>query len=172
VPETVALLAFVTLQRGLELIWSRRNERRLFARGGVEYAARQHPPMVLLHAAWLAALWLLGRDRPLEWAFAGPFLALQPLRYWVLATLGARWSTRVIVLPGVAPVARGPYRLLRHPNYLVVALEIVLLPLAVGLAGMAVLFGGLNLALLAWRIHAEARALADAQKMPIGNQRR
>ena len=71
-------------------------------------------------------------------------------------------------------MARGPYRLLRHPNYLVVALEIVLAPLAVGLVGVALLFGGLNLALLAWRIRAEERALAEAaaQKMPIGNQRR
>lgn len=150
----------VALQRLAELAWSRRNERRLRARGAVEHGRGHYPLFVLLHAAWLAALPLTvpAAARPDPWLLAA-FVMLQPLRLWCIAALGERWTTRVLVLPGEALIARGPYRVLRHPNYLVVALEIPLLPLAFGAVGPALGFGGLNLALLAWRIRVEDAAL-------------
>ena len=152
--------SLVALQRLVELAWSRRNEARLRARGAVEHGRGHYPLFVLLHTAWLVALPLTvpAATRPDPWLLAA-FLLLQPLRLWCIAALGERWTTRVLVLPGEALVARGPYRLLRHPNYLVVALEIPLLPIAFGAVGPAVLFGGLNLALLAWRIRVEEAAL-------------
>jgi methyltransferase len=159
-PEAVALLAFVTVQRLAELAWSRRNERTLRARGAVEAGAAHYPAMVALHAAWLASLWTLGWNRPVDLAWTVLFLVLQLGRAWVLATLKGRWTTRVIVLPGEPLVRRGPYRFVPHPNYLVVALEIPVLPLALHLPWLALVFGLLNLALLAWRIRVEDRALS------------
>jgi methyltransferase len=165
-PEAIALLAFVTLQRLAELAWSRRNEKALRRRGAVELGAGHYPVMVALHAAWLVALWVGGFDQPLAWGWTALFLVLQLGRAWVLASLGRRWTTRVIVLPGAPLVRRGPYRLLPHPNYLVVALEVPVLPLALGLPWLAVVFGLANLALLAWRIRVEDAALRRLSAPP------
>ncbi len=156
----LALLVFVTLQRGAELVWGRLNERRLRAIGAVEVGARHYPLIVLLHASWLVWIWLRGWDRPLVWPWVVLFLILQAARVWVLATLGRRWTTRVLVVPGESLVQRGPFRLVPHPNYTVVVLEIVVLPLAFGLWGAAIVFGLLNLAMLTWRIRVEERVLA------------
>jgi methyltransferase len=158
------VLLLVTGQRLAELCWARRNTRRLLARGGVEHGAWHYPLIVALHAAWLLALLLLvPADTPPRWPWLGLFLLLQPVRVWILLSLGARWTTRIIVLPGAAPVRRGPYRALRHPNYLLVALEILALPMAFGAWKLALLFSLLNAALI-WgvRIPAEERALAAA----------
>lgn len=157
----IALLAFVTLQRGAELVYARANEAGLRTRGAVEIGAGHYPVMVGLHASWLLACWVFGWDRPLVWGWVALFAVLQAGRVWVLSTLGRRWSTRVMVIPGESLVARGPFRLVSHPNYLVVALEIPTLPLALGLPWLALLFGALNLAMLAWRIRVEGSALAD-----------
>lgn len=156
-------LALVTLQRLSELVLARRNTRRLLARGAYEASPGHYPLIVALHAAWLLGLWLLGRDRPVQLAWLAVFLALQAGRLWVLASLGGRWTTRIIVLPGAAPVRTGPYRWLRHPNYLVVAGEILTLPLALGLPVYGLAFSALNALVLAVRIRAEAAALARAQ---------
>jgi methyltransferase len=161
-PEAIALLAFVTLQRAAELAWGRSNERRLRRQGAVETGAGHYPLIVALHAAWLVTLWVFGWSRPLVWPWVAVFLLLQGARVWVLATLGRRWTTRVLVVPGEALIRRGPYRLVSHPNYLVVALEIPTLPLAFGLPWAAVIFGLGNLALLALRIRVEAAALRGA----------
>lgn len=110
----VALLAFVTLQRFVEFIWDRRNTRRLRAAGAVEFGGLHYPAMMLVHAGWLAGLWLLAYDRPVIPGYVAAFLVLQVGRYWVLATLGRRWTTRVIVLPGAPLIESGPYRLLRQ----------------------------------------------------------
>lgn len=158
----ILLLVFVTLQRLAELVWNRSNERGLRARGAVEAGRKHYPVMVVLHGAWLVALWIFGWDRPLQWAWVGAYAALQFGRAWVLATLGRRWTTRVFVIPGESLVRRGPYRFVSHPNYLVVALEIFVLPLAFGLWGVALVFGLANLALLAWRIQVENQALQAA----------
>lgn len=157
--ESLALLMFVTLQRGGELIWGRSNERALRARGAVEIGAGHYPLIVALHALWLICLWLQGWRSPLVWPWVLVFFGLQALRAWVLATLGRRWTTRVLIVPHETLVARGPFRLVRHPNYMVVALEMAVLPLAFGLWRTAVVFGLANLAMLVWRIHVEERAL-------------
>lgn len=156
----VAILAFVTVQRLIELVIARSNTRYLMARGAIEIGRGHYPLLVLLHAAWLAALWCYGRQAPVNLVLLALFMVMQALRVWVLATLGRRWTTRIIVLPGAPLVARGPFRLLRHPNYCVVVAEIALLPLALGLPWLAVLFSTLNALVLTIRIRAENGALA------------
>jgi methyltransferase len=156
-----ALLVFVTLQRFVEFIWDWRNTRQLRAIGGVEFGGLHYPAMMLVHAAWLAGLWPLGYDRPVVPAYLIAFLVLQIGRYWVLATLGRRWTTRVIVVPGAPLVERGPYRVMRHPNYVVVAGELVLVPLALGLPIFALVFLVLYAGAAVLRIQVENAALAD-----------
>ncbi len=155
------VILLVALQRLAELGYARRNARRLLAAGGVEHGAGHYPLFVALHGAWLAALFVLvPAEAPADWGLLGLYGLLQLGRLWVIASLGGRWTTRVIVVPGAPLVTRGPYRFLRHPNYLVVALEIPVLPLAFGAWQIALGFGLANLALLAHRIRVEERALA------------
>ncbi|MHC2254977.1 methyltransferase [Bradyrhizobium embrapense] len=156
------ILASVTLQRLGELVLSRRNTARLLAQGAIEVGAAHYPLIVLVHAGWLAALWIWGRNQDVNLAILAAFLALQGLRLWVLAALGPRWTTRIIVLPGTPLVASGPYRYFPHPNYAVVVGEIALLPLALHLRELALIFALLNLAVLTIRIRAESRALSVA----------
>jgi methyltransferase len=153
------ILALVTVQRGAELILSRAHTRALMARGAIEVAPGHYPLMVAVHAAWLISLWVFGHDQPVNLPALLAYLALQGLRIWVMATLGARWTTRIIVLPNAPLVAAGPYRYLRHPNYAVVAGEIAILPLMLHLPGVAALFTALNGVVLFIRIRAEDRAL-------------
>lgn len=160
----IAILAAVTLQRAGELVLAARNTRRLRARGGVETGAAHYPLIVALHAAWLAGLWALAWDRPLSLAWLAIYGALQLLRAWTLASLGERWTTRIITVPGEPRVRRGPYRFLPHPNYLVVAGELAVLPLAFGLPIYALMFSGLNAAAMAVRIPAENAALRGAER--------
>ncbi|WP_420967884.1 isoprenylcysteine carboxyl methyltransferase family protein [Bradyrhizobium sp. B120] len=156
------ILALVTLQRLGELVLSRRNTERLLARGAIEVGARHYPLIVLVHAGWLTALWIWGRNQDVNLAILAAFLLLQGLRLWILAALGPRWTTRIIVLPGAPLVASGPYRYFPHPNYAVVVGEIALLPLALHLPVLALIFTVLNLAVLAIRIRTESRALSVA----------
>lgn len=158
---SIVLLAMVTLQRGAELVWGRMNERRLKAAGAQEVGAPHYPLIVVLHGAWLVALWVYGWDRPLVWPWVALFVLLQLGRVWVLSTLGRRWTTRVLVVPGETLVRRGPYRFLSHPNYMVVAWEIFVLPLAFGLGWISLPFGLANLAVLTLRIRVESRALGE-----------
>ncbi|ERF84464.1 hypothetical protein JQ559_27555 [Bradyrhizobium viridifuturi] len=154
------ILALVTLQRFGELVLSRRNTERLLTRGAIEVGAAHYPLIVLLHAGWLTALWIWGRNQDVNLAALAAFVALQGLRLWILAALGPRWTTRIIVLPGTPLVASGPYRYFPHPNYAVVVAEIALLPLALHLSVLALIFTVLNLTVLAIRIRAESRALS------------
>ena len=155
----LAILSFVTLQRLGELLVARRNTRALLARGAYEVGAGHYPLIAAVHLLWLATLWWLAPGRPIAWPLIGLFLVLQGARLWVLATLGPRWTTRIIVLPGAPLVASGPFRFVRHPNYWVVAGEIALLPLAFGLWQVALLFSLLNALVLTIRIRVEDRAL-------------
>lgn len=155
------VLGFVTAERLAELLHSRRNTRALLACGAVEAAPVHHGLIVLLHAAWLAGLWLLAWDRPVALGWLAVFGVLQGLRAWVLMTLGRRWTTRIIVLPGEPRIATGPYRIMAHPNYAVVLGEIAVLPLAFGLPAYAALFTVFNAVLLCIRIGAEDAALAQ-----------
>jgi methyltransferase len=154
-----AIMAFVTLQRLSELAIARRNTARLLAGGAHEVGARHYPVMVAMHTAWLAVLWVTVGDRNVSMPLLVLFGLLQLMRIWVLATLGPRWTTRIIVTPDATLVAKGPFRFLRHPNYAVVTAEIAVLPLAFGLTGIAALFTVLNAAMLYVRIGAENRAL-------------
>lgn len=160
------LIAGVGAQRLLELRLARRHLGSLLARGGVEVAPRHYRAMVLLHASFLAAcpleVWGLGRPfRPaLAAAMAALLLAAQALRYWAIATLGERWTTRIVCLPGAPLVRGGPYRYLRHPNYLAVVAEMAALPLLHGAWLTAAVFSAANAAVLSVRIREEESALA------------
>ena len=154
------LLGLVTLQRLGELWLSRRNTRRLLARGAHEVGRGHYPLIVALHAAWLAGLWWLAWDAPVDRLWFAAYVVLQVLRGWILGSLGERWTTRIIVLPGAPLVRRGPYRWVPHPNYLLVAAEIAVLPLVFGLGLYALIFSLLNAVVLTIRIRAENAALA------------
>lgn len=156
------LLLFVTAERLAELWWSRRNTSRLLARGGCEHAPGHYPLIVAVHALWLATLWWLAPGRALDGFWLALFALLEIARIWVLATLGSRWTTRIIVLPGERLVREGPYRFISHPNYWVVIGEIAVLPLVFGLWQVALVFSLLNAAVLAIRVRAENQALSRA----------
>ena len=138
-PLAAAFLAYVLAQRLVELAIARRNTARLLARGAREAGAEHYPFMVSLHAAWVAALVILGHDEAVRPAWLVVFAALQGLRVWILATLGRRWTTRIIVTDEPL-VARGPFALMRHPNYALVVAEIAVAPLVLGLVWVAVVF--------------------------------
>ncbi|GAA3893730.1 isoprenylcysteine carboxylmethyltransferase family protein [Sphingomonas limnosediminicola] len=156
------IVGLVTLSRLVELPIARANTRRLLASGGHEVAASHYPLIVALHVCWLAALWLRALDRPINLPALVAFGLVECCRIWVLRTLGKRWTTRIVVVPGETLVARGPYKFIRHPNYAVVTAEIALLPLVFGLWQVAIIFSLLNAAILAVRIREEDRALRAA----------
>ncbi len=163
------LVAAVGVERLVELVVAQRNARWALGQGGVETGARHYPPMVALHSGLLLAclveVWLA--DRPfvpaLGWVMLALVLASQVLRWWCVTTLGPQWNTRVIVVPGLSLVRRGPYRWLPHPNYVAVALEGLALPLVHSAWLTALGFTVLNMVLLlGFRIPTENRALAEA----------
>lgn len=156
---SIALLAFVTLQRLIELPIARANMKRLLAAGGHEVGGGHYPWIVALHASWLICLWWLAPGRPIHMPYLALFALIEIGRIWVLRTLGPRWTTRIIVVQGEKLVERGPYRFVNHPNYLVVIGEIAVLPLVFGLWQVALIFSLLNAAILGLRIRAENRAL-------------
>ncbi len=155
-----AILLLVVLQRIGELWYAAKNIRALKARGAIEYGRRHDPLLVLLHAPWLRAIAIgIRADPAVRTVPPVFFVLLQPLRFSALATLGPHWTTRVITIPGASLVNRGPYRFIRHPNYLVVTGEMALLPLVFGQVANAIFFSVLNGVLLAWRIRVEDAAL-------------
>jgi methyltransferase len=160
------VIGLVALQRLAELVWSRRNERRLREAGATEAGRGHYPLLVLLHAGWLLAMLALippeTEPHPLLLAL---YAGLQVLRVWTIASLGRFWTTRILTLPEAPLVRRGPYRWVRHPNYLVVIAEIAVLPLAFGAVGIALIFSAANLILLAVRIRAEEAALAPRRSL-------
>jgi methyltransferase len=161
-----ALVLAVGVERLAELTLSKRHAAWAFSRGGQEFGRGHFPAMVVLHSALLvgtvAEVWLL--ERPflpiLGWTALAIVIASQSLRWWCIASLGRQWNTRVIVVPGLPLVSRGPYRRLRHPNYVAVVLEGAALPLVHSAWATAAVFTLLNAALLARRIQVEERALA------------
>jgi methyltransferase len=159
----LAVCGLVALQRLVELIHAARNTRALLARGAIEVGASHYPFFIVLHGSWLlctAAVALATHART-NWWFVGLFALLQCGRVWVIATLGSYWTTRIVTLPGAPLVRTGPFRFVRHPNYLIVTIEIATLPLAFGEWAVAIAFTLLNAALLAFRIREEERALSD-----------
>jgi len=161
-----AIVALVILQRAGELVLANRNTQKLKARGAVEIGAGHYRFIVLLHMAWLmAVLWMIPFPVVIYWGWILVFLLLQALRVWVIASLGPYWTTRIISLPGMPLVKRGPYRFIRHPNYLVVAGEILVLPLAFGETLVAIVFSIANAAVLYWRIRQEETGLAPRREL-------
>ncbi|HYO66133.1 MAG TPA: isoprenylcysteine carboxyl methyltransferase family protein [Archangium sp.] len=161
----VGFLGLLGAERLVELVLSKRNAARAFARGGVETGQRHYRVMVVLHSLFLVACGaeVVGLSRPFPGALGfgalGVALVAQALRYWAIASLGDRWNTRIIVVPGLEPVTRGPYRFLRHPNYVAVVLELAAVPLIHGAWVTALVFSFGNALLLRVRIRAEEEAL-------------
>jgi len=170
----IAILGLVALERLAELIVSRRNANRSLARGGVEAGASHYPAMVLMHSAFLISCVVesLIRRGPvpaaLSWTALGLAIAAQILRWTAIRTLGERWSTRIIVRPGAPPVTGGPYRWIRHPNYVAVVLEIAALPMIRFGWITAIVFSILNAIVLSIRIAAEERALGVEYGAALG----
>jgi methyltransferase len=167
-----AVLGLVVVQRAAELGLAAFNTGRLRLRGAVEIDARGYPWFVVLHGAWLGSLFVLvPANAAPSWPLLGVFAVLQLGRLWVIATLGRRWTTRIIVLPGAPLVEGGPYRFLRHPNYAIVAAEIAVLPLAFGAIAIALAFSAANFVLTTRRIRIENRALRASDFMSSGRRR-
>ena len=154
-------LGLVALQRIIELGHARNNTQRMRRLGAVEADAGAYPLFVLLHAGWLASLAMfVPAATPAEWPLIGVFVVLQLGRIWVIVSLGPYWTTRIITLPDAPLVRTGPYRYVRHPNYLLVIAEIAVLPLAFGAVAIAATFTAINLMLIARRVRIEDRVLA------------
>jgi len=156
---TLLFFSFLIAQRLGELVIARRNTAALMARGAREVGAGHYPVMVAMHSAWIAALVVFGWNQPASLPWLALYAVLQVFRIWILGTLGARWTTRVIVLDGEALVARGPFRYVRHPNYMLVVAEIIVAPMVLGLWWVAVVWTVLNALMLRHRIAVEDDAL-------------
>lgn len=162
-----AIIAAVAIQRLAEVAYATRNTTRLKAQGAVEIGARHYPLIVLLHTAWLGAMVVfLPKPTVIHFVPLALYLVIEVGRIWVLVTLGRFFTTRIITLAGAPIVRRGPYRFVRHPNYLVVVCEILVLPLVFGEVGVAIVFSLLNASVLALRIWTEDAALAARRSAP------
>ncbi len=155
-----ALLGVVTFQRLVELRIAKQNTDKLLARGAKEFGAGHYPLMVGFHASWLVAMWVFGWNAALVWPFVAAYALLQVFRVWILASLGPRWTTRIIIL-NEPLVARGPYKFIKHPNYWLVIAEIAVVPLALGEPLLALVVSLLHAPVLWIRIKAENAALAE-----------
>ncbi len=174
----LAILAALGLERVFHLVIASRNTRRAFAMGAVEHGRGHYPVMAAFHVLFLisAATEAIMLKRPfpgtLGWMALGGALGAQALRYWAVVSLGSRWNTRIIVFPNAQPISRGPYRFLRHPNYLAVIVEIACVPLIHGCWLTAVVFSIGNAILLWVRIRAEEAAMGPRYTLEFGDRLR
>ena len=157
--SAIFLLTAVSAERLGELWWAQSNTTLLLSQGAREVSPGHYPAIVILHVLWLASLWAFGWTNPVSSPWLAAFLVLQILRAWTLTTLGRRWTTRIIVLPGAPLIKNGPYRFLSHPNYCVVIGEIAVLPLCLGLFWLSLAFSIANILVLTIRVRAENAAL-------------
>lgn len=160
------LFAFVVVQRLTELVIARRNERWMKARGGIEMGHAHYKWMVCVHVLFLISLLVEvqvfgARSAAWWWAPLAVFVAAQVMRFWALFSLGPYWNTKIIVVAGADVIAKGPYRFLRHPNYVIVAAEILTLPLIFQAYVTAVVFTFLNIVVMRIRIPVEEKALSE-----------
>ncbi len=160
---TLWILLAVAVQRLGELVYSNSNTKRLLAEGGTEVGQSHYPVMIAIHTGWLITMIVLAISKPIEnqivWPLIGAYAVVQVGRFWVLHSLGRYWSTKVIDIPDAPLIRTGPYRWIKHPNYVVVVLEVALLPMAFQMWEVAVIFSVLNAAILTWRIKVENQAL-------------
>jgi methyltransferase len=154
-------LAYIILERLVELPLAHRNTKRLKAQGGIEHSPGHYPLIVMVHIGWILTLVWWGHDNPVNTIWLGVYIALQALRVYIIGTLGRRWTTRIITVPGETKVTKGPFSLVPHPNYLLVICEILVAPLVLGLWEVAAIFGALNAMILVIRVSAEERAWAS-----------
>ena len=162
------IIVLAAAERLGELIYAAHNTRALLAKGGVEIGRAHYPLFILLHTAWLVSIVLtLPLPAVVSWAALSAYLVLELLRVWTIGSLGPYWTTRIITLPNAPLVKRGPYRVVRHPNYLIVIGEIAVLPLVFGEIWVSVAFSLVNAALLVWRIWEENLALAPRRALPL-----
>ena len=156
------IVGFLVFQRLVELVIAQRNHRALAARGAIEFGRRHYPALVALHAGWLVALLVtIDPKTPVSIPLLVVFVLLECGRVWVIVTLGSRWTTRIMVVPGAKRIRSGPYRYVNHPNYLIVCGEIAVVPLMFGAWGLAAIASVLNLLALRTRVQTENRALAE-----------
>jgi len=157
----ILILALVTAQRVIELVIAHRNTKKLEARGGFEVGSNRHGFVVALQIVWLAGLWylVLYQLPPIEQPWVYAYVVLEATRGWIVAGLGSSWTTRLMVVPGEKLPDEGLHSWIRYANYIVVAAEVFILPMAFGLWWYAALFGVINLALLFWRMRSEDAAL-------------
>jgi methyltransferase len=157
------LIGFIVVQRLAELWLSRRNTRRLVEAGGYEVGAGHYRLIVAVHVAWIATLAILGWNAPISAPWIALVAVLQILRIWVIWSLGVLWTTRIVVVDQPL-VRRGPYRLTRHPAYAIAAVELVAVPMALGLPIVAAVYTVLNAAVIGWRIKVENAAIAHLRR--------
>ncbi len=163
-PQLAAVL--VLLQRGAEELYSARNTRALLAAGGAEAGSSFYPVVATTHLAWIASLFFLIPPTAEASLILGlAYLALQGVRYWVIATLGRFWTHRIITLPDAPIVQRGPYKFLRHPNYAVTITETFLLPAVFGAWALGAIMGAVWLSVLVYKIKLEDEALATRRQI-------
>ena len=162
----LTILSLVVIQRLAELFIAQRNTKRLLDNGGVEVSSGHYPLIVAFHAIWLAGLWYFVWGHEVLWPWAFAYLVLQAARGWIIAALGSRWTTRIIIVPGETLNSSGPYKYFRHPNYMIVAAEIFILPMVFGLWFYALVMGCINLGILYWRIREEEAALKPLRNQP------
>ena len=155
------LAAVVIVQRVIELAIARRNERVARAAGAIELGREHYWLFFVLHPAWLVGWVIEGWGHPASWGALTGYVALQGFRAWILASLGSAWNTRILVIPGAPRIKRGPYRYLDHPNYVLVALELIVTPLVFGAWRTALVATLANALVMAIRIPAEEKALRE-----------
>lgn len=159
------VVGFLVLQRLAELIIARRNHRKLMAGGAIEVGRRHYPALVALHAGWLLAMLVtIDPESPMSIPLLAVFVLLECGRVWVIVTLGSRWTTRIMVVPGARPIQSGPYRYVNHPNYLIVCGELAVVPLMFGAWLLALIASALNLLILRARVRVENKALAEGHR--------
>ncbi|MEP3225866.1 MAG: isoprenylcysteine carboxylmethyltransferase family protein [Parasphingorhabdus sp.] len=162
------ILIYIVVQRLSELVYANRNTLRLLSEGGEEFGADHYHWFIFLHSAWLAVIFLLVDPlRPLNPILLTLFVFTQIMRVWTLASIGRWWTTRIISAPHFDRVQRGPYKYISHPNYLVVVLEIAIVPLLMGLPWVALLFSLLNAILLRHRINVENQVLSKRDQSSL-----
>lgn len=156
----ILFIGYIIVERLIELPIANRNTKRLLEQGGVEHSSGHYPLIVAVHVGWIIAMVGFGHDNAVNFIWLGVYVVLQVLRIYIIGTLGRRWTTRIIVVPGETKVAKGPFAVLPHPNYLLVIAEILVAPLVLGLWEVAAIFSALNAMVLTIRISAEERAWA------------
>jgi methyltransferase len=162
----IIFITFFILQRLSELFIARRNEKWLLEKGAVQYGQSHYPFIITLHTLFIASIiteYILRGGTQISWVFLALFLAVLSFKFWALSSLGKYWNTKIYRIPGVYPVKKGPYKFLKHPNYMEVVCEIAIIPLVFNLYYTAIIFTVLNAIMLTVRIKIENRVWADVR---------